>query len=85
MKFCSKCGNQMTDEMMFCQKCGTKFVLVTDSPKREIDRKLSKMHNYNLVLDGKTLTWDYVQNNTDHVKEIILMQEKLCVELVALP
>ena len=84
MKFCSKCGNQMTDEMMFCQKCGTKFVLVTDSPKREIDRKLSKMHNYNLVLDGKTLTWDYVQNNTDHVKEIILMQEKLCVELVAL-
>ena len=25
MKYCAKCGYQMTDDMMFCQKCGTKF------------------------------------------------------------
>ena len=24
MKYCIKCGNQMTDDMLFCQKCGTK-------------------------------------------------------------
>ena len=24
MKYCSKCGNPMEDEMLFCQKCGTK-------------------------------------------------------------
>ncbi len=24
MKFCSKCGNQMADDMIFCQKCGNK-------------------------------------------------------------
>lgn len=24
MKFCTKCGQQMTDEMIFCQNCGTK-------------------------------------------------------------
>ena len=24
MKFCTKCGYQMADDMMFCQKCGTK-------------------------------------------------------------
>ena len=24
MKYCTKCGHQMADDMMFCQKCGTK-------------------------------------------------------------
>lgn len=24
MKFCTKCGNQLADDMPFCQKCGTK-------------------------------------------------------------
>lgn len=24
MKYCSKCGNPMEDEMLFCQKCGAK-------------------------------------------------------------
>ncbi len=24
MKYCSKCGNPMEDEMLFCQKCGTR-------------------------------------------------------------
>ena len=24
MKYCTKCGNQMADDMLFCQKCGTK-------------------------------------------------------------
>lgn len=28
MKYCSKCGNQMADDMLFCQKCGTKSVNV---------------------------------------------------------
>lgn len=26
MKYCSKCGNPMEDDMLFCQKCGAKFV-----------------------------------------------------------
>ena len=26
MKYCTKCGNQMADDMLFCQKCGTKVV-----------------------------------------------------------
>ena len=25
MRYCNKCGNQLTDEMVFCQRCGTKF------------------------------------------------------------
>lgn len=25
MKYCIKCGNQMSDEMIFCQKCGTQI------------------------------------------------------------
>lgn len=28
MKFCTKCGNQMADDMVFCQKCGTKDISV---------------------------------------------------------
>lgn len=31
MKFCTKCGNQMTDDMVFCQKCGTKDLSVEDT------------------------------------------------------
>lgn len=34
MKYCSKCGNQMADDMLFCQKCGTKSVNV-DTDKTE--------------------------------------------------
>ena len=30
MKFCTKCGNQMSDGMLFCQKCGTKDLSVED-------------------------------------------------------
>lgn len=26
MKYCSKCGNPMEDDMLFCQQCGTKFI-----------------------------------------------------------
>ena len=33
MKYCTKCGNQMADDMLFCQKCGTKVVnLETEQP-----------------------------------------------------
>lgn len=34
MKFCSKCGNQMQDDMMFCQNCGTKFE--SEKPEEEV-------------------------------------------------
>lgn len=31
MKYCSKCGNPMEDDMLFCQECGTKFVVVKNT------------------------------------------------------
>ena len=31
MKFCTKCGNQMTDDMVFCPKCGTKSLSDKDT------------------------------------------------------
>lgn len=31
MKFCTKCGNQMEDDMVFCQKCGTKNLTIDSS------------------------------------------------------
>lgn len=30
-KFCSKCGNQLSDEAMFCTKCGSQFSAVQQS------------------------------------------------------
>ena len=30
-KFCSKCGNQLSDEAMFCTKCGSQFSTVQQS------------------------------------------------------
>lgn len=36
MKYCSKCGNQMADDMLFCQKCGTRSVVEnTDTQEAE--------------------------------------------------
>lgn len=38
MKYCTKCGHQMADDMMFCQKCGTKVESVAqpvqEAPKQ---------------------------------------------------
>ena len=31
MKFCTKCGNQLTDDMAFCAKCGTEVVSYNDT------------------------------------------------------
>ncbi|MBQ9940776.1 MAG: zinc-ribbon domain-containing protein [Clostridia bacterium] len=39
MKFCSKCGNQMADDMLFCQKCGTKSVVNESATKDEVVEK----------------------------------------------
>lgn len=30
MKYCTKCGNQLTDGMLFCQKCGEKIIVATE-------------------------------------------------------
>ena len=35
MKYCSKCGNQMADDMLFCQKCGTKAAMIETSVSDE--------------------------------------------------
>lgn len=41
MKFCSKCGNQMADDMLFCQKCGTKSVVNESTTNEEVVEKKS--------------------------------------------
>ena len=44
MKYCSKCGNQMADDMMFCQKCGTRSV-VENTELQEADKpKFESVH-----------------------------------------
>ena len=42
MKYCSKCGNPMDDDMMFCQKCGTKF---TDASRESLVKDAATILN----------------------------------------
>ena len=45
MKFCSKCGNQMADDMLFCQKCGTKAVVVEiDKTEEKVEMKCEQAY-----------------------------------------
>ena len=39
MKYCTKCGNQMSDEMIFCQKCGEKNILTKEFTQETVDYK----------------------------------------------
>lgn len=45
MKYCSKCGNQMSDDMLFCQQCGTK-AFVTDEDQKNKKETENKMPVY---------------------------------------
>ncbi len=46
MKFCTKCGNQMTDDMAFCKICGTKDLSVesTGSIRNEPQENSFQIH-----------------------------------------
>ncbi len=83
MKYCSKCGNQMEDDMMFCQKCGTKFVGVVSDDQSEIEIQLAKMKKYNLVLDSQAITWEYLRDDGERAGNICVKQDKLCEDLIA--
>ncbi len=83
MKYCSKCGNQMEDDMIFCQKCGTKFVGVVSDNQSEIQIQLAKMKKYNLVLDSHAITWEYLRDDGERAGNICVKQDNLCEDLIA--
>ena len=80
MKYCSKCGNPMKDDMIFCQKCGTKFEGMVIN-QNDIEEKLAKMKKYNLVIDAQTISWDYLSEDGERAGNISVKQDKLCQEL----
>lgn len=84
MKYCAKCGNPMEDDMMFCQKCGTKFEGVVSTAPSDIEVKLAKMKKYNLVIDAKTISWEYLREDVERAGNITVKQDKLCEELADL-
>lgn len=61
MKFCTKCGNEMSDEMAFCQKCGTKSEnspVVSDPTEVEnISEERKKVNQEPLGLRGGMKVW----------------------------
>ena len=70
MVFCSKCGNEESDEKPFCSKCGTPIILdVSEKPKkkgRSKKKKLLKLQlNYREQLDETDRTLESI-----HDKEV---------------
>ncbi len=48
MKFCTRCGNQLTDDAVFCQKCGEKDATAENS----IAPNTSQIHNESLIFEN---------------------------------
>ena len=42
MKFCSKCGNKLSDSMKFCNKCGAKVKSVDKDTENNSDTEDTK-------------------------------------------
>lgn len=42
MKFCTKCGNKLSDSMKFCNKCGAKVKSVDKDTKNNSDTEDTK-------------------------------------------
>ena len=85
MKFCSKCGNQLQDDMNFCQKCGTKFIENINVEITEAEEKLSKLKSYNLILDSDVITWNYCRSvSGTELGQISLHQDKFSEEMTKL-
>ena len=84
MKYCAKCGNPMADDMLFCQKCGTKFEWNFPDIGNTIQGKLDKMKKYNLVIDSKSISWNYLHEDGTRAGQLTLKQDKLCHELTDL-
>lgn len=84
MKYCAQCGNPMGDDMIFCQKCGTKFESVLASAQESIEEKVARMKKYNLVLEAKSITWEFLQGDDERAKNFAYRQSAICDELVEL-
>ena len=58
MKYCTKCGNQMADDMSFCQKCGAEFLSIEQTSdgqeKNSISVNLDQTQNQK---NGKKKNW----------------------------
>ncbi|WP_415348842.1 zinc-ribbon domain-containing protein, partial [Clostridium perfringens] len=42
MKFCTKCGNKLSDSMKFCNKCGAKVKSVDKDTENNSDTEYTK-------------------------------------------
>lgn len=77
MKYCTKCGNPMQDDMLFCTRCGSKSEIVgTGSGPR-----LNDLRSFNLVMDPAEVTWEYI-NDLGEVgaAELMATHDKMCQE-----
>jgi len=81
MKYCSKCGNSLYDDMLFCQKCGTKVV---KEGYDEIASDVRKLKNYNLVLDPEKITSKYLNSDGTRASDITEKQREMSEEVVVL-
>lgn len=83
MKYCGKCGNLIEEDMAFCQKCGTKYI-DKSTYEYEMQEKINRMKEYNLILEPTTITWYYLRETTDRTGKIISKQAELCRDLCSL-
>ncbi len=85
MKFCSKCGNQLQDDMAFCPKCGAQFFDNTTTEVSEVEEKLSKLKSYSLGVDPDVITWDYCRNvSGTELGQMMVHQDKFREEMTEL-
>lgn len=62
MKYCSKCGNALNDDMAFCPKCGEACI---EQPTSPADQKLRDLESIHIILPKEELSWEYIRTHKD--------------------
>lgn len=78
MKYCSKCGNALNDDMAFCPKCGEACI---EQPTSPADQKLRDLESIHIILPKEELSWEYIRTHKD-IGAIFAKQEKLAQQAV---
>lgn len=86
MKYCTKCGHALEDNMTFCPECGTKYHEGrSDQSNALLDSEIEKLKGYAVHFEPSVIDWSFITGLDAQGKgELATKQDHLCIEMVGL-